>query len=278
MPAWNVPADLTDALRNDWGVPGPVGRRRSVTVSLGPLPPVPEDARSVQVALPEWTVEARVSGDDVWLGGALHLCAGPHGADLTVTPAGAGQDVWAVAFTEIHRAAGWVPLHAALVGGPAGAVAITGPSGAGKSTACLRLQAAGWTVLAEDRAWFGPAGQVLGLDRVLRAFDDSLALFAPQDSGVNGPRDSKGKRMLPLPPAGIAPPLVAVLLLGDGSAPEPAERVRLAWEASGVPLTASGQRAAQDGIQRLVRGPAWQAVTRADVPDAVASVLARLPV
>lgn len=149
-----------------------------MSVRTGPLPAAP-DGPTQAVALPDRVIPVQRRGDDLWLNAELHLRLLPGGAALTVPHAGAARDVWALALTELHRAAGWLPLHAALIGTPTHAVLIGGPSGAGKSTACLRLRAAGLTVHAEDRAWFHPDGHALGMDRTLRAYRDSLDRFAP---------------------------------------------------------------------------------------------------
>ncbi|MBZ9751354.1 hypothetical protein K7W42_10805 [Deinococcus sp. HMF7604] len=268
-----VPEGWVSALRHDWASRplALASATRQIQIEVGPLPPVPAGARVQPVVLPDWTVQAQVAGAEVWLEDRLHVRVGTA-TQITVTEDGAGQDLWAVALTEAHRAAGWLPLHAAVVAGPAGAVAISGPSGAGKSTACLRLLAAGRPVIAEDRAWWGPAGEVTGLDRVLRAFDDSLVQFAPHLLGGPLTRDIKGKRVLPLPTTGEGGLLLALLLLGHTGDLGPAARVRLAWEATGVPLTSAAQQAAAAAVQRLLRLP-LRAVTREEVLDVVAELV-----
>ncbi|GAA0497146.1 hypothetical protein [Deinococcus depolymerans] len=275
----HVPPAWEDALRHAWGLGcGPqehAAVARRVEVQVGTSPPVPPGAVTREVTLPDGKAHAQVLGDELWLGGRLHVRLGADLSVLTCAPQGAGQDLWALAFTEAHRAAGWVPLHAALIAGHGGVVAVTGPSGAGKTTACLRLRAAGWTVLAEDRAWIGPDGQVAGLDRTLRALDDSLARFAPELLGGDGPvaRDGRGKRLLPLTVPPVTLPLTAVLLLGHPGPLGAADRVREFWQATGVPLGAAGQRAVSAAAQRLVRTVLWRPAGREEMMTLVPALL-----
>lgn len=254
-------ATQTRLLAYDWAFPGPRSATRPVRVRTGPLPGAP-DGSALAVALPDRAIPVQRRGDDLWLNAELHLRLLPGGAELTVPHAGAARDVWALALTELHRAAGWLPLHAALIGTPTHAVLIGGPSGAGKSTACLRLSGAGLTVHAEDRAWVHPDGDALGMDRTLRAYHDSLDRFAPHllPAAATAPRDPRGKIVLPLTPQ---PPvkLRGVLLLGEPGPLGAQERVRHAWELTGVPLTSSGRAAAAHSVQALLRAP-WQRTTR----------------
>ncbi|WP_291429763.1 hypothetical protein [Deinococcus sp.] len=274
----DVPPTWLDALRYDWGLGCPAQQSaaaaRRIEVQVGPLPPLPSGAVTREVALPDGAAQAQVLGDELWLGGRLHVRLGARLSVLTCGPQGAGRDLWALAFTEAHRAAGWVPLHAALIAGQGGVVAVTGPSGAGKTTACLRLRAAGWTVLAEDRAWIGPGGQAAGLDRTLRALDDSLALFAPEWlGGAPAHRDGRGKRLLPLAAPPVSLPLTAVLLLGHAGALGPADRVREFWQATGVPLGAAGQQAVSAAAQRLVQTVLWRPAGREELLSLVPELL-----
>lgn len=276
--ASGVPGDWMDVLRRDWGLgcaaPVEAGERQ-LEVRVGDWSPAPPAATGRQVVLPDGVARVQVLGDELWLEDRLHVRLGERRSVLTCAPQGAAPDLWALAFTEAHRAAGWVPLHAALIAGRGGVVAITGPSGAGKTTACLRLRAAGWTVLAEDRAWIGPDGRAAGLDRSLRALDDSLARFAPELL-LDGPgvtRDARGKRVLPLTVPPVSLPLTAVLLLGHPGPLGPADRVREFWQATGVPLGASGQRAVSAAAQRLVRTVLWRPVGREQLLSLVPDLL-----
>ncbi|MBZ9713241.1 hypothetical protein [Deinococcus multiflagellatus] len=272
-----LPEPLLGALQLDWArAVGNTAPQRTLNVTLGPCPPVPPGLAPQHLRLMDREVPVWARGDEFWLEGHLYGQVGARGARLHAGP-GAARDLWALALTEVHRAGGWLPLHAALVSGPAGAAAVLGVSGAGKSTAALRLRAAGWTILAEDRAWVGPQGEAVGLDRTLRAYRDSVARFAPHllPEFDAAPRDPRGKALLRLDAAPPAP-LRGVLCLGAAgiqAVPGAAERVRHAWEASGVPLTARGRAAATQAVQRLVRGPVWQAITRDEVPAAVAALV-----
>lgn len=268
----DLPGGLRDILVWDWGMAtGRPARRIEVRAASLPAPPPGRVQQTVTVM--DTPVQVTALADELWLDDTLHVSVGADHSVLTVGEE-TSQLLLAVAMTEAHRAAGWLPLHAALIGGAGGAVALLGDSGAGKSTACLRLHAAGHPVLAEDRAWLSPQGLVTGLDRGLRAFDDSVARFAPQwAADEDAPRDAKGKRILPLIQPG-ALPLRAALLLSDTPLPQGAARVSLAWSAAGLPLTRSARQAAAPMVQRLVRDVPWQGVTRATVLPEVAARLA----
>lgn len=252
---------LDSGLRDFWeGGPAPwSASTREITLEVGALPAPPPGARVQTLNVMDREVRAAAAGDDLWLDERLWMRAGPAGGRVVCAPGGAPPELWAVAFTELHRAGGWLPLHAAVVAVGGRAVAFTGVSGAGKSTAALRLHAAGERVLAEDRAfWHAPSGVVAGLDRHLRAYEDSLERFAPALlplARAQGP-DAHGKLRLPLPAAtgGEAPHLTRLLLLSPALTAEldlPG-RVRAVWEATGVPLTASARAAVQAGVARLL--------------------------
>ncbi len=269
--ASDLPGGLQDVLLWDWNLSAGRPARR-IEVRAAPLPPLPDAAIRQRVTVMDTPVQVTVLADELWLDDTLHVAVSADHAVLTLGGA-TSQLVLAVAMTEAHRAAGWLPLHAALIGGAGGAVALLGDSGAGKSTACLRLHAAGHRILAEDRAWLSPQGLVTGLDRGLRAFDDSVAHFAPQWAEMEDvPRDAKGKRILPLIQQGVLP-LRAALLLSDTSLPQGAPRVALAWSATGLPLTLSARRAAALMVQRFVRDVPWQGVTRETVLAEIAALL-----
>lgn len=277
-----VPSGWLDALHHDWGLgEAQSGDRsagtaaRTIEIHVATPPPAPPHVTVREVALPDGAVSVQVLGDELWLADRLHVQLGARRSTLTCAPRGAAPDLWALAFTEAHRAAGWVPLHAALIAGRGGVVAVTGPSGAGKTTACLRLRAAGWTVLAEDRAWIGPGTQAAGLDRTLRALDDSLARFAPDllRAGPDVTRDARGKRLLPLTVPPVSLPLTAVLLLGHPGPLGAADRVREFWQATGVPLGVSGQRAVSGAAQRLVRTVPWRPADRQELMTLIPELL-----
>ncbi|GAA5502788.1 hypothetical protein Dxin01_02535 [Deinococcus xinjiangensis] len=266
-----VGADLPDQaeqmLRHLWEKPLGLAQR-TFELQGGELPPVPAAATSGVWTVMERPISAQWHGDELWLEG-LYMRVSAAGASLIWAQQAAfpNPEVWMLALTEAHRAGGWLPLHAAAVAQAGRAVALTGVSGAGKSTALLRLGALGYDLLAEDRCfWHAPSGQVAGLDRYLRAFEDSLQRFAPQHLAAQPERDSKGKRLLPLPPAPAAQ-LCALLLLGPPqtlteqrlSSPSHssrnlsgAERVRALWDTTGLPLTHTGRQQVQRGLERLL--------------------------
>lgn len=222
--------------------------------------------------LAEQTAMVYWHGDELW---ADHLWARISAAHsvVTLTRDTALDAAWSLAMTEAHRAAGWLPLHAAVIVRGERAVAITGVSGAGKSTATLRLLNLGYSVLGEDRAfWRAATGEIWGLDRFLRTFDDSLDRWAPQWRPDSPQRDIKGKVMLPLP---LRPPaqLVAVLVLGDARPLSTAERVRLTWEMTGLPLTQPARAEVQRNVPRLLPLLQPQAVNREQVIQAVQALL-----
>lgn len=272
------------ALRHFWesppGGPGAAqASRRTLHVRTADLSPVMAGAHAHALKVMERDLSAHVLHDDLWLDdgqGRLHL----HAARGEVHVAGdPGPEAWSVALTEFHRAGGWLPLHAAVLARAGSetarpAVAVTGVSGAGKSTATLRLAGAGYAVLAEDRAfWSAPTGQVAGLDRHLRAFEDSLRTFAPQLlSGLAG-RDSKGKGLVPLPPAAPATLRELLLLRPEVSPLSSAERVRTLWELTGVPLTEQARAQVQAGVMSLLPLLRSTPVSRASVLEAVAAGL-----
>lgn len=218
----------------------------------------------------EQSVHALWHGDELWLGD-LYAQVSAHKAILLGQHA--PEAAWALALTEAHRAGGWLPLHAAVFARAGRAVALTGTSGAGKSTAALRLLEAGYSVIAEDRAfWHSSNGQIAGLDQYLRAFDDSVERFAPSQQATAVGRDPKGKLLLPLP-ANEAATLVCLLAFGDGLALPLPQRVRLLWETTGVPLTDSARHAVQQGIGQLLPLVRPQTVTRETVLETVKTLL-----
>ncbi|WP_161883199.1 hypothetical protein [Deinococcus alpinitundrae] len=273
-----LPPELDIQLREFWQTrAGATGREVSLT--LGPLPP-PRDAVTQRVSLLERPLEIRVAADELWLGEQLWARTGPLNAEVRCRPDGASPEVWALMFTELHRAGGWLPLHAAVVASGSRAVAITGVSGAGKSTAALRLSAAGMQVIAEDRAFWHPAsGEIRGLDTHLRVYDDSLARFAPErlPGAVAWERDGHGKLRIPLQTGSPqATRLVQLLLLRPAELDllTPPERVRVLWETTGVPLTFTARQQVQRGVAQLLRLLSPHPLTREQVEPAVRGLLA----
>ncbi len=238
------------------------------------VPPQPVGASHAALTLMDLPVEAAWNESRLWLDD-LYTEVGQHSSRLLVGKGGASAVAWSLALTEVQRAGGWLPLHAAVVARGGKAVAITGVSGAGKSTATLRLLGLGFRVICEDRAfWHAASGEVRGLDRWLRAFDDSVDTFAPQlrDQAL-AQRDIKGKLLLPLTPDAGAAQLLEVLALSDGSVMDSAGRVRLLWETTGYPLTRPARDAVQHGVGRLLPLLRAQTVTRHNVLDAVQELL-----
>lgn len=291
------PPGLTPALRDFWeDRSGPHPDGRVLHLRAGELPPLAPGVTRQHLPLTGQTVAVWRSGDELWLADALHLRVTAGGATLTFTPLAGHPDaleLWSLALTEAHRAGGWLPLHAALIVREGRAVALSGVSGAGKSTAALRLLAGGWSVLAEDRAfWHAPTGQVAGLDRSLRAFPDSVERFAPAllPQALAGPRDARGKLLLPLPPVHAEATLSAVLLFAGGHGPDlpppaltpptftppplaPTRRVQALWELTGVPLTTRARTEVQAGVSRLLPLLSARPVTRDTVLARVRELL-----
>ncbi|WP_414656569.1 hypothetical protein ACINK0_09700 [Deinococcus sp. VB343] len=234
--------------------------------------------QTVRLVEGEWTLG--VLGNEFWIPNVLHAQFDREGATLSLTQEAVDRfapvvEVVSLAFTEAHRAGGWLPLHAATVGRGNRAVAFSGVSGAGKSTATLRLRDKGYTVLSEDRTfWQAKTGQVAGLDRYLRAFDDSLKTFAPHLRPASVGCDAKGKHLLPLSQAGRAK-LEAVLLFGVSDALSAAERVRAVWEMSGVPLTDLARQQTQQAVGQLLPLLSPIPVSRQTVLERVSAVLSQ---
>lgn len=267
-------------LERHWLTPppqhAPGGTLRLVREPPGPPPGSPQLTDASGVPVPFWA-----AGAELWLGadGGVGLRATPDGAELRAAREPAQAELL-LALAEAARLRGWWPLHAAVAARGGRAVAVCGASGAGKSTAALRLHGAGYTVLAEDRAWvWPPDAEIVGLDRELRLRPGSLERFAPGVVAGELEQDAHGKRLLPLPPSAAGARLLAVLHLEPdlppGTVPEPlsgAERVRRLFEAGGVPLTPSARAAAAQGAARLARLPG-ERVGREGLLQAVSRVL-----
>lgn len=274
-----MPQSCLDMLRTFWeDEPGRLtATGHTFHLQAGEAPPYPANVKQEELTLVEQTFTLRCHDNELWLPG-LYLWVQPDGATIIYTPEAAtptAAELWSLVFTEAHRAGGWLPLHAALMVAHGQAVALTGVSGAGKSTATLRLLEAGYIVLAEDRAFWNASGQVAGFDRWLRAFPDSVERFAPRllSEALTGPRDVKGKLLLPLPQAPQRAKLTCVLLLADMPELSLPERVRILWETTGLPLTALGRSKVQQGVGKLLPFLSSQPVGRNDVPERIRNIL-----
>lgn len=266
------------ALREFWEEEGgqDEGRRLVWQACDEVIAPAEAKGQTVSLLEAEWTVG--VLGNEFWVPGVLHGQLDGTGATFSLTPEAVARfpsllEVISLALTEAQRAGGWLPLHAATVAQGNRAVAISGVSGAGKSTATLRLRGEGYAVLSEDRTfWQAETGLVAGLDRYLRAFEDSLQTFAPHLLSASVGRDIKGKHLLPLAQAGRAE-LEAVLLFSPSERLSAAERVRAVWEMSGVPLTDLARQQAQLAVGKLLPLLPPEPVTRQTVLEQVRSRL-----
>ncbi|WP_425147139.1 hypothetical protein [Deinococcus sp.] len=144
-----------------------------------------------------------------------------------------------LALTEAGRAAGLLPLHAAVLARDGRAVGVTGQSGAGKSTAALRLLEAGWSLVAEDSAWLDPVSfRVAGADVGLRVFEASVRRFAPGWLEQRAALDAHGKLWFGTPRVQGAT-LERMYLLGAPPLGQlsPAAAVTSWWAASGLPIS-----------------------------------------
>ncbi|WP_155864564.1 hypothetical protein [Deinococcus ficus] len=239
------------ALRDRWethsGTPSPY----PVTVQVADFPDLTAPERTVTVS--NATTALHTTKDQVQIGPALlHLT--PGHATLTLRTPELSELTALLLFSELHRARGWLPLHASTAALNGRAVSITGPSGAGKSTAALRLAGLGYTILAEDQTWLHPGTRrVHGLDRWLRAYRDSLERFAPQLLPHTQGTDVYGKHLLSLSRTREPAALEALLFLGQPIEIPAAHVARLVWEASGLPLTLTGQHATAHAISPVIR-------------------------
>lgn len=229
---------------------------------MAALPPRPDELSAQPVTVSKW------------LGGNLHLHLVPTPV-LTVSTEGAEEAAWLLALSELQRWAGWLPLHAATVARGGQAVSITGVSGAGKSTAALRLLGAGWTVLAEDQTWVHPTSlSVIGLDRFLRTYTDSLERFAPQLATQVQGQDAYGKQMLPLSAPSGPNHLRGLLMFGLPERIPAAAVVRAVWECTGVPLLPATRSVSAQAVGQLLRGLTVRGTTRDEVLAQVEKLLA----
>jgi hypothetical protein len=252
----DLPAALELALQRSWQTPAPAApvdaRTLYIRVGSRPAPPPHGLWQDVSFEGTSWSV--CVDRHQLWVENSAYLHWTLDGPCIHMRDP---QDVtlpWVLLMTEAHRAAGWVPLHATVIDRPGGAVAVLGHSGAGKSTLALRSLQAGLQVLAEDRAWWcAETGVVVGLDRTLRVFEDSLLRFAPAlaDAAGTFARDRHGKRCVPLP-EGTFRPLDEVVLLGAPEELSVYRKIAALWEAVGVPLLAQGRQVTQQALPVLL--------------------------
>ncbi|GHF80399.1 hypothetical protein [Deinococcus ficus] len=242
----NSEATLRDRWETQSGPPAPY----PVTVQVADFPDLTAPERTVTVS--NATTTLRTTKDQVQIGPALlHLT--PDHATLTLRTPELPELTALLLFSELHRARGWLPLHASTAARNGHAVSITGPSGAGKSTAALRLAGLGYTVLAEDQTWLHPeTRRVHGLDCWLRAYPDSLERFAPQLLPQSQGTDVYGKHLLSLSRTREAATLEALLFLGQPADIPAAQATRLLWEASGLPLTLTVQQATAHAISQVI--------------------------
>lgn len=246
-----LPENSEAALRDRWqthsGTPAPY----PVTVQVADFPDLTAPERTVTVS--NATTALHTTKDQVQIGPALlHLT--PDHATLTLRIPELPELTALLLFSELHRARGWLPLHASTAALNGRAVSITGPSGAGKSTAALRLAGLGYTILAEDQTWLHPeTRRVHGLDRWLRAYPDSLERFAPHLLAESQGTDVYGKHLLCLGRTREAATLEALLFLGQPADIPAAQATRLLWEAGGLPLTPTSQQATAHAIGQVIR-------------------------
>jgi len=109
--------------------------------------------------------------------------------------------------------------HAALLKRGGKAMLLSGEPGAGKTTLCVALGSAGWTLCADDIVRIDPSGRALGIPfapAVKTGSWDLLAPYAPDlaSQPVQLRTDGQWVRYLPMPASDGAPaPIGAVLLL-----------------------------------------------------------------
>lgn len=267
-----LPTELERQLQERWQTVSLVDTPLKVMCFPGELPPQP-DVPAQQITVSNTVLDIWAQGDELWLGNHLHLqlAAAPR---LTVHLAAPSEAAWLLALAELQRLSGWLPLHAATVARESRAVGITGVSGAGKSTAALRLAAAGLSVLAEDQTWVhAGSGRVLGLDRFLRTYPDSLDRFAPELRAAAQGQDAYGKLMVPLTPPTMPATLDTLLVFGLPQHPSRAEGVRALWECTGVPLLTRTRQASAQAVNELLRRLTVQGTTREKVIEQTEEML-----
>jgi len=280
--ALRTPA-LAEWFREHWHHPAHAPSAHPFTVDLKELEPpvaVQMTGAPTVTAMPGFRLEWWRAGEDWHAGGpaaGVRLRLMNDGAEIHAWCATGRSDAVRgalyMATCEALRASGLLPLHAAVAVPPGGdaAIALVGASGAGKSTTLLRLAAAGWTPLAEDLSWLDPAdGMLYGWDRGVRLWPGTADTFAPWLADAAWREEADGKRFLPWSALGAperrAAPLAALAVLErDSTAASvwerltPRDAVRLLWEATGVPLSPQGRRAAESAAARsLARVSPWR--------------------
>ncbi|MFC4455997.1 hypothetical protein [Deinococcus sonorensis] len=239
------------ALQTEWQRQ-PVAWPTALTLTVMPGPVEPGDTGAIQLARTlHGDLPFVVSGETYRLqDGSLELQLNGQQGQLAFTPQ-VPPAALQLAHSEAQRAAGLLPLHAAVLTRDGRTLAITGPSGAGKSTAALRLLGRGWALVAEDHAWYHPErGEVVGWDRGLRLRRESLERFAPEPLAAGLPLDPMGKYVLDPPRHTGAVPLTRLIVLG-----RPLDRlgaVAAVWGMVGAPLTRAARAASQRGVERLL--------------------------
>ncbi|GGQ93249.1 hypothetical protein [Deinococcus ruber] len=194
-----------------------------------------------------WTLES----------GRVQVRLEPGGAEVTLplNPDSSEAVASHLALTEAGRASGLLPLHAAVLSRNGRAVAVSGASGTGKSTAALRLMAAGWSLVAEDSAWLDPVTRrVAGADQGIRVFESSLHRFAPEWLERASRLDIHGKRWFATERAAGA---VLERLYVLGTLPvgilSGAAAVQTWWTITGLPVAAQARGAVSANLGLAVR-------------------------
>ncbi len=241
---------LVSGFQTDWQrtpVTWPVRARCVLSLLEGGVRPM---GRRVTAMTHQGPLEFWQEGEE-YLSQGLSLHLAPGVARLAL-----GLDISAaaslLAFTEVQRAAGLLPLHASVLTRGGRTVAVSGPSGAGKSTAALRLLRQGWHLVAEDWAWLNPENlEVVGWDRGLRLRPESLERFAPELL-AGAPTDEHGKKVLR--PARVTGVLTLNALYFLNPAPSGTRQgdVRSVWGMVGLPLTLAARQASQTGVNALM--------------------------
>lgn len=287
----NLPAPQSQLVRELWQNPDQNSSLTpEISINLESVvaetqSPVPHsEAEHSQVVAIDRMVDIAVWGDQLWLAGVYANLA----SQQIICQSQLSMEVIALVFNELLRHHGWIPLHAACVAKDGQAVAIIGPSGVGKSSATLRLAQSGYTIVAEDRSFWHPAsGCIAGLDSSLRAFEDSLLMFAPQlldkAKAHNYPKDGKGKYIFPLSEIAAQSSeshyLQQVLVLNPHTSDAATSTfsglllAKTAWETSGVPLAHTARQRVQAGIQQLLPLIDRRPCSRQEVLERVGALL-----
>ncbi|MFW8627938.1 hypothetical protein [Deinococcus sp. ME38] len=248
----------------------PVTHRVQVQVRPGRRAPGPE-AFTVRTHSAQVQVTP-VGSTEVWIHGATqdaHLSVGREGSVITVHTDSAGPDeALMVAFTEVLRTQGFLPLHAAVLEQEGWVTALLGPSGTGKSTALLGALLSGARPVTEDYGLFEPAtGLLHGLDAGLRCLPDTLARVRAAVPDLPEPPVVRGKALVTWEMLGAgqrwhAPLTHVEVLRRDGSEVSVrllplAQRVMNLWAATGVPILPSNRDWTNDAIGTLARELSW---------------------